>query len=125
MEDIQVICPYCGRPAEWVSHKIIYGKAYGKNEMVWMCKPCKAWVGCHQNTKRPLGILANKELRQWRTKAHEAMDPLWQSGYITRKELYSILNRVFKHEIHIGGSDLQTCKDVIRFAQTFKKGARK
>ena len=57
-------CNYCGREAEWVENKEIYGRNYGKSYMAWLCRPCDAYVGCHQNTKKPLGRMSNKEERE-------------------------------------------------------------
>ena len=69
-------CPYCNNPAEWVSNAEVYGRPYGKSWMMYLCRPCDARVGCHQNSQTPLGTMANKELRGWRIKAHDAIDPM-------------------------------------------------
>lgn len=109
-----MICPYCNNEAEFVDNAEIYGKRYGQSYMMWICKPCDARVGCHKNQQaRPLGTLANKELRQWRTEAHKAIDPLWKMGIYTRREIYQSLNKVFCKETHIGESDIETCKKII------------
>ena len=81
--------------------------------MAWWCRPCDAIVGCHQNTKTPLGTMANAELRTWRRKAHEKIDPLWRGGGLSRKEVYSFLKNHFDREIHIGGADIETCKRIV------------
>ena len=107
-------CPYCGKQAKWVSNELIYGKRYGTSYMIWLCKPCDAYVGCHCNTKSPLGTLANAELRKWRTKAHKVIDPLWHGGGLSRKEVYQMLHDKFGREIHIGTSDIETCNQIIK-----------
>ena len=63
--------------AELVDSREIYQRSYG---MMWLCRPCDAYVSCHKNSKHnaPLGILANKELRGWRSKAHISFDSLWK-----------------------------------------------
>lgn len=111
-----VICSYCEQPAEWVSNETIYGRRYGASYMIWLCRSCEAWVGCHQNTKRPLGTLANKELRTARMKAHDHIDPLWRSGKFPRKEVYRALAEHFGKEIHIGGADMETCNKILQIA---------
>jgi len=64
-----MFCPYCGKNAEFVDNKEIYGRRYGKSYMMWWCKNCDARVGVHHNDKnRPLGSMENKELRIWRMK---------------------------------------------------------
>jgi len=106
-------CPYCGTEAIWTENKIIYGRNYGRSYMVWYCQNCGAFVGCHNNTRDPLGTMANAELREWRKKAHAVLDPLWRSGGWQRKAVYSKLKYIFGHEIHIGESDIQKCQNII------------
>ena len=107
-------CPYCGKEARWMSNESIYGKKYGKSYMCYYCKDCDAYVGCHQNTRKPLGTMANKELRGWRRKAHEAIDPLWKNGQYTRKIVYEMLKDTFGKKTHIGESDIETCQKIIK-----------
>lgn len=109
-----MFCPYCGREAVWCENKIIYGKNYGHSWMMYLCEPCDAYVGCHNNTRRPLGIMANKELREWRKKAHKAIDPVWREYGAQRKEVYAALNRMFGREVHVGESTIEECKEIIK-----------
>lgn len=121
METPNVTCPYCGKEAEWVENKEIYGRNFGKSIMCYLCRPCNAYVGCHNNGKNPLGTLANKELRTWRMAAHKVVDPFWQSGQVRRWKVYKLMADKFGREIHIGGSDIDTCKAVIEWAKSFQK----
>lgn len=107
-------CPFCGKEAEWTENKAIYGRNYGRSVMCYLCRPCNAYVGCHQNTKKPLGTMANKELREWRVKAHSAIDPFWKSGRMKRREVYNFLRKKLGKEVHIGGSDIETCRQIIK-----------
>lgn len=110
-----MICPYCGNKAEWVSNDVIYGKRFGKSYMCYYCKPCDAYVGCHKNSHKALGTMANRELRKLRMEAHKAFDVLWKSGLMTRKEAYALLSTEFSgREMHIGESDEKTCKKIIK-----------
>ena len=70
-------CPYCGNKAELVDSAVVYRKSHGN---IWICHPCQAWVGVHQNDNlnRPLGRLADTQLRAWNKRAHDAFDPLWR-----------------------------------------------
>jgi hypothetical protein len=113
-----MICPYCDKEAPWVENKAIYGKNYGKSYMCYYCKECQAWVGCHNNTKNPLGTMANYETREWRKQAHDAFDPMWKLGRVSRDEAYRRLNTAFGREIHIGESDIETCKRIVMIATT-------
>jgi hypothetical protein len=108
-----MICPYCGREARWCDNSEIYGKRYGKSYMCYWCKDCDAYVGCHNNTKAPLGSMANKELRQWRMKVHDKMDPLWKSGNIKRSKLYSIISKIIGKPYHTGECDIEMCKKIL------------
>jgi len=108
-----MICPYCKKEARWCENKEIYGKNYGKSYMCYYCKPCDAYVGCHQNTRNALGIMANKELREWRRKVHAKIDPLWRSKEIGRKTLYSIISKELGKQYHTGEADIETCKKVL------------
>lgn len=108
-----MICPFCNKEAPWVENKTIYGKNYGKSYMVYYCKPCDAYVGCHNNTKEALGTMANKETREWRKKVHAHIDPLWKTGKMSRKDMYQKLKDFFGFEFHVGESDIETCKKVL------------
>ena len=46
----KVYCDYCGRQAEYVDSKVIYGKSYG---MMYLCRNCMAYVGVHKGTDKP------------------------------------------------------------------------
>lgn len=77
----KVYCDYCGRETEYVDSKVIYGKSYGK---IYLCRNCMAYVGVHKGTDKPLGRLANAELRNWKKAAHAVFDPLWKYGLLSR-----------------------------------------
>lgn len=106
-------CPYCFEEVPWVENSAIYGRRYGKSYMCYYCKPCDAYVGCHNNTKKPLGTMANKELREWRVKAHAHIDPVWKEGKRSRGDVYFILSSILGKQIHIGESDIETCKRIL------------
>ena len=73
-------CPYCAGPSELADSAEIYGRPYGP---IYICRPCRAWVGVHKNTAHyvwpvPLGRLANDQLRKLKMRAHQAFDPFWR-----------------------------------------------
>ena len=111
----KMICPFCHKPAEWVENKEVYGRNYGKSYMMWLCRKCDAYVGCHNNTHKPLGIMANAELRGWRITTHHIIDPLWKNGKYSRTQVYNILRQHFGKYIHIGSSDINMCQKIINF----------
>lgn len=110
-------CPYCKNLVEWVENKEVYGRNYGKSVMIWLCKPCDAYVGCHNNTRTPLGSMANRELRTWRKKAHASFDPIWKTGKIKRARAYGFLKRRFGFDVHIGEADELLCQEIIQLCK--------
>lgn len=125
---MNVRCDYCGRRAELVDSKVIYGKDYGHK--VYLCRPCMAYVGCHKGTTKPLGRLANAELREWKKRAHAAFDPLWQYGRFKgyRNAAYAWLaDRMGLpvKETHIGIFDVSQCKRVVAICRNERTYRRK
>ena len=111
-------CQYCNDDAQWVENKEIYGRNYGKSYMVWLCKKCDAYVGCHNNTKKPLGMLANKELREARKQAKnlfisKKLEDDWKNKQLRAKG-YDWLKTIFNKEFHFGESTINECKLVIK-----------
>jgi hypothetical protein len=75
----------------------------------WRCDVCGNHVGCHhktQNRTRPLGAIPSDEIRQARMKIHQVLDPLWKSGRLRRKKVYSRLTEELGRPYHTG--DLRT-----------------
>ena len=69
----------------------------------WQCKACNAFVGCHHKTKdrtRPLGFIPSVAVKEARKKVHRIIDPLWQSGKISRRQLYAALSKAVGKEYH-------------------------
>ena len=122
MSNLSVICPYCGGGAELVDSELVYWKSFG---MVWICKPCHAWVGTDKSSvgHKPLGTLANEELRNARKLAHAVFDTHWKTlvdnGYPrgkARTQAYRKLAKLLGIELkdcHIAKFDVQGCKDVV------------
>lgn len=110
----KVICPYCGNEAIWCENKVVYGRNYGKSYMMWYCQKDDAYVGCHQNTKKPLGRMANRELREIKKKAKKAwMDKYGKYG---KRFIYQKLAQdlgIPPQEAHFGMFDVEMCKKVL------------
>jgi hypothetical protein len=113
---VPVICPYCHSKAKLEDSEIIYGRSYG---LVWVCSKypeCDSYVGVHKGTSRPLGIMANAELRLWKKRAHTKFDPLWKTGIMKRSFAYQLLRETLhlsKDQAHIGEMDVEQCKLLI------------
>ena len=114
-------CPYCLKAAELVTGETVYPHRQDLYEKkFYYCGDCNAWVGCHQGSDKPLGRIANAELRSKKIQAHAAFDPLWREGdsklFKTRKKAYSWLADVLGIEVrrcHIGWFDEKRCDEVV------------
>lgn len=110
-----VYCDYCGRKTEFVDSRVIYGKSCG---MIYLCRNCMAYVGVHRGTTKPLGRLANAQLRYWKKQTHAAFDPLWKYGRFKghRNVAYAWLAGELGlpvEKTHIGMFDVSDCKRTI------------
>ncbi len=121
------LCPYCKGLPQLVGGQAIYP---GRPDLwalsFWQCKPCDAYVGCHKagngfgDGTRPLGSLANAELRAARNRAHAAFDPLWRSGEMRRRKAYAWLGARLGlpvKRVHIAEFDVATCARVVSVCQ--------
>lgn len=96
-------CDFCNGPVVKTSNAEIYGKEFG-NGMCYLCRNCKASVGTHNNGK-PLGILANREMRALKKCCHELFDYVWRFGGLTRSGAYTILSEklgIDRKDCHFG-----------------------
>lgn len=129
------VCPYCGEDAEFLeSSAVLYGgQNYGP---AWRCAPCSAWVGCHKGTNRPLGRLANAELRKAKRAAHDAFDALWRGKMRrhrgTQKQARAAASAWLAEQIkieakdcRIGMMDVVDCRRVVDVCSNLPKRTAK
>ncbi len=115
----QIFCNYCGKPAGLFTGKDVYPHREELHERrFWVCWPCNAWVGSHDKDDKsePLGMLADEELRNARIAAHEAFDPLWKNGEMSRDEAYAWLADalgISALKCRIGWMDAEECRRVV------------
>lgn len=125
-----VICNYCGDSAQFLatSEQVYDGRNFGP---VWACLKCEAWVGVHPGTKKPLGRLANSDLRQAKRRAHSVFDPLWmhaREAYDDKVHSRRLVIRIARsraylwlaeqlgipvEDCHIGMFDVAQCRRVV------------
>lgn len=111
------LCPYCGKEPVLTDSAIIYGRSYG---MIYLCKPCNAYVGVHRNSTIALGRLANADLRKHKKLAHEKFDALWKNGGMSRSDAYSWLSKMLETEpdfTHIGMFNKEQCLDTFYISE--------
>lgn len=121
------ICPYCADNAELVTGAEIYPHRNDLNGLrFWRCAPCSAYVGCHKEGNgygdgtRPLGRLANADLRRAKTRAHAAFDPIWKTRRMSRRKAYSWLADKLEipvQQMHIGEFDETLCLRVVEICR--------
>lgn len=111
-----VACKYCRRDAELHGGLAVYPDRKDlADRRFWVCWPCNAWVGCHADTDKPLGDLADESLRDARIAAHAAFDPVWKEGRLSRPDAYAWLSqamRIPRERCHIGMMELEECRQV-------------
>ena len=107
-------CPYCNHKSELVTGEEVYPNRPDLHLLqFYMCKPCNAYVGCHPGMKKPLGRLANEELRRQKMLTHVVFDPLWKSKVMSRTQAYKWLADklgIKVEDCHIGMFDEDMCR---------------
>lgn len=100
---------YCCECKQEINARLTNGKEIYKHRKdlfdipFWMCDSCKNFVGCHYKTNtntKPLGIIANKQIRAMRIKIHTILDTLWKNNLSTRKEIYRELSKYLGYQYH-------------------------
>jgi ssDNA-binding Zn-finger/Zn-ribbon topoisomerase 1 len=120
-------CPYCNAPTTFIDSKIIYGRWYGWLLACTRYPQCDAYVGCEKGTKRPLGRLANAELRAAKLAAHNAFDPTWRdlpgNRHQNRRQAYHDLAKLLgipMSQCHIADFDVEQCRRVVQAVMSAK-----
>lgn len=110
-------CAYCNERTSLVTGSVVYPHLPSlASKPFHACLPCKAWVGCHPGTTNALGNVANSELRQARSRAHAAFDPIWQSKGMSRRAAYGWLAHQLRlpgSRCHIAQLDIALCQQVV------------
>lgn len=113
----------CGRQAEVATGADVYPHRPDLGyKRFYVCHVCDARVGCHTKSGKPLGTLATAPVREARSRAHKAFDPLWQNKTAgkSRTEWYAELRRhmgLSKDLCHIGKFDIAQCAEVENFVR--------
>ncbi len=123
------VCPFCRSSVSLIDSAKIYGQSYG---FIYLCNAyprCDARVRCHPRTIIPMGTLADKELRRWRSLAHRKFDPLWQSEvFPSRQAAYKWLSKAMRlplEKTHVAMFDIRQCQRAIALVESFAKGRQR
>ena len=87
----------------------------------WRCDGCGNHVGTHHKTKnwsKPLGNIPSADVKRARIKIHELIDPVWKSGRISRRRLYTKMSAALGREYHTGEiKTIDEARNVYRVAR--------
>lgn len=127
-------CPYCNRLAFCISGTDLYrNRADLADKWFWHCQPCGAYVGCHPDTKKPMGPLAKSATRKARRYAHDVFDLIWRGhtadgmskGKARRTAYRWLASQLNVANPSIGEMEREECARVIAVCQAhLKQGAR-
>lgn len=130
MKQANITCPNCHSKAFLRPATVVYGpNAPDPTAKLYICARypfCDSYVAAHRKSLLPMGTLANRELRKKRKEAHRTLDKLWQSGLMSRKEAYRLLQLHFglpEEDAHIAKFSLERCGQVIDYCSRFYETA--
>lgn len=116
----KIYCPYCGAEAKLRPASVVYKEnTIDEDGYLFVCDrypQCDSYVGAHRDSKRPMGTLANSELRNRRILAHRAFNQIWKSGVMTRDQAYKWLQAKLclnEQQTHIAMFSEYMCDQVI------------
>ena len=126
MKRPNIKCPYCGsraflRPASVINKT----EQPDAGAMFYVCArypACDAYVTAHTANHKPMGTLANRQLRQKRRIAHVVFSQLWQNELMSKKEAYRWLQMqlgVDPEDAHIARFSDYRCEETIRLCRGF------
>lgn len=125
------MCHYCNTPTIVVDSTRIYIADY--NQTFYLCPNCYAYVGCHKKPPyNSLGVVANKVLRQEKTRAHLYFDVLWRSKLkpdnSNKKQVRTAAYKWLSEQMgipmdycHIGMFNIEQCMRVIEICYPYAK----
>ena len=119
MKKNKVRCPRCGANATMRPASVVYGKEDKRGGYLYICDrypKCDCYVGAHQKSLKPLGTLADGNLRHKRILAHKAFDRLWKEGVMTKRQAYIWMQAKFglsSEQAHIAKFSEYMCDELI------------
>lgn len=116
--EISKPCNVCqGTRVIYTENKILYKYNVGIWPMCYYCLSCRASVSCHDGTNIPKGLLANREVKAYRTRAHEAFDRIWMRKIMTRFEAYQWLADTLGVPVEMASISRLSKENLIRTVQ--------
>lgn len=128
MKKYQLYCPYCGAPAVCRPASTVYGSTVKtKGSYLYLCSrwpECDSYVAAHRQNRRPMGTLANAQLRHKRILAHRALEDFRRSRHMEKWAAYVWLQGKLglpAEQVHIGMFSEQRCRQVIALCRQSQK----
>jgi hypothetical protein len=113
---------HCGTRAMLRPASVIHGNK-AKEKYLYICSrypACDSYVGVHKKTLKPLGTLADKELRAKRIQAHQIFNRLWESGLMKKWQAYKWMAGKFglnNQQAHIAKFSNYMCNELIALCE--------
>ncbi len=127
MKRVRIKCPYCGSPALLRPATQVHpGHGGYDGDEVYVCArypACDSYVAAHRVSHLPMGTLADPALRRKRRSAHLALNRLWESGLMSKKEAYrwlAVQMGLPEAEAHIAKFSELRCEQVIQLCGRFQ-----
>lgn len=115
----------CSSNIQFVNNSAAYGverPVLNGWPYMWLCYDCRSSVYCHENTRFPLGFMADKATRALRIRFHKAFDPIWKQGLVQRQDAYHWLANninVQPEECHAGTLSNDKLLEAIKFCERY------
>jgi DNA-directed RNA polymerase subunit RPC12/RpoP len=122
----QLVCPYCGSKARLVSSSSLKPERTGLTYLCGRFPDCDARVNCHPGSIKPMGSLADPQLRRWREKAHKKFDQLWKNRSMSRSQAYCWLAQAMnlpESKTHFAEFDEQQCKRAVELISIYQRNS--
>ena len=125
MKRNNIRCPNCGAKTTLRPASVVYGKADKTNGFLYVCDRyprCDSYVKAHRKTLKPMGTLADANLRHKRILAHKAFDRLWQGSLMTKRQAYKWMQAKFglsSEQAHIAKFSAYMCDQLIAVCDQF------
>ena len=108
------VCRYCFGQVRLADNAEVYGRSYGEWPYLYRCDACDAHVGLHPHTDIPLGLLADKRLREARRRNKKSFHALMHSAGIDRTSAYRWLAckmGIERKQCHWGWFNADQCRE--------------
>lgn len=122
---MKATCCICNTEGVVVSGKDIYEHRPDLwSKKIWRCpNHPDCYVGSHEKSGEALGVMADKNLRELKMKAHSIFDPWWKSRRVNRYRCYSRLANEMGIDIndcHFGHFKEEQLKKAIELIQDWE-----